>query len=124
MDKRNREKASLLYNEIDRNELLSGFCAKEDRSLMNVSFKLNDESLTQAFEAHLEKHGIVGLNGHRSKGGYRASMYNMMPVSHFKMSKGECVIIKHFYQVVKFIFVLHPSPPFGNSVSVILPYSS
>lgn len=77
---RNEAKAKLLYDEIDNNPLLETFCRKEDRSLMNVSFKLTDESKKEAFDNAWKEAGINGLNGHRSLGGYRASMYNALPI--------------------------------------------
>ncbi len=76
---RNEEKASLLYNEIDRNPLFVGTAAVEDRSTMNACFLLNDEAAhKEAFDAMIAKKKISGVNGHRSVGGYRASMYNAM----------------------------------------------
>lgn len=80
-EERNNVKASLLYNEIDNNPLFVGPVAKEDRSNMNVTFLLSDESKTEAFDKMWKDAGIVGLPGHRSAGGYRASMYNALPVS-------------------------------------------
>ena len=80
-EERNNLKASLLYNEIDNNPLFRGPVAKEDRSNMNVTFLLNDESKTPIFDQMWKDAGIVGLPGHRSAGGYRASMYNALPVS-------------------------------------------
>ncbi len=77
---RNEAKAKLLYEEIDRNPLFESFCAPEDRSLMNVSFKLLDESKKEAFDNAWKSAGINGLNGHRSLGGYRASLYNALPI--------------------------------------------
>ncbi len=77
---RNEAKAKLLYDEIDRNPLFECFCVPEDRSLMNVSFKLTDESKKEAFDAAWKAAGINGLNGHRSLGGYRASLYNALPI--------------------------------------------
>jgi phosphoserine aminotransferase len=77
---RNIAKAQLLYDEIDSNPLFETFCVKEDRSLMNVSFRLTDESKKEAFDAAWKAAGISGLNGHRSLGGYRASLYNAMPI--------------------------------------------
>lgn len=77
---KNIAKAKLLYDEIDRNPLFQAFCAEEDRSLMNVSFQLLDESKQDIFEKTWKSAGISGLNGHRSLGGYRASLYNAMPV--------------------------------------------
>jgi phosphoserine aminotransferase len=80
-EERNNIKASILYNEIDNNPLFRGPVAKEDRSNMNVTFLLNDESKTPIFDQMWKDAGIVGLPGHRSAGGYRASMYNALPVS-------------------------------------------
>ena len=76
----NNKKAALLYNEIDRNSLFKGIVAKEDRSTMNATFVLTDDSLKETFDAMWQKAGINGLNGHRSVGGYRASMYNALPL--------------------------------------------
>lgn len=84
MEERNEEKAALLYNEIDRNGLFTGNVAKEDRSRMNVTFKLNDDSLTNAFLEHAGAHDCVGLPGHRSVGGFRASIYNAMELEGVK----------------------------------------
>ena len=77
---KNNAKAKLLYDEIDRNPLFEGFCKEEDRSTMNASFKLIDESKKELFDAAWKEAGINGLNGHRSLGGYRASMYNALPI--------------------------------------------
>lgn len=79
-EKRNNAKAQLLYNEIDRNPLFETFCKEEDRSAMNVSFKLLDESKKETFDMAWKEAGINGLNGHRSLGGYRASLYNALPI--------------------------------------------
>lgn len=77
----NNKKASLLYSEIDRNPLFKGFVAnKEDRSKMNATFNLTNDSLTEQFNTLWKEAGINGLNGHRSVGGYRASMYNALPI--------------------------------------------
>jgi len=81
VEEKNNIKASLLYNEIDNNPLFNGPVVKEDRSNMNVTFLLNDESKAEAFDKMWKEAGIVGLPGHRSTGGYRASMYNALPVS-------------------------------------------
>ena len=78
----NIEKANLLYNEIDDNDLFEGFVDKTDRSLMNATFKLTDTNLENAFNSYLDKNGVIGYKGHRSKGGYRISMYNMLPIEH------------------------------------------
>ena len=77
---RNEARAKLLYEEIDRNPLFETFCKKEDRSLMNVSFRLLDESKKESFDNAWKTAGISGLNGHRSIGGYRASLYNALPL--------------------------------------------
>ena len=81
IEKLNNEKAALIYNEIDRNELFQGFAAVDDRSTMNATFSLNDEAHTAAFDTLWKGAGISGLNGHRSVGGYRASMYNALPLA-------------------------------------------
>lgn len=80
VDQRNQQKADLLYSEIDRNGLFTGAAEKEDRSRMNATFVLNDESQTEEFNKLLADANISGLKGHRSVGGFRASMYNAMPV--------------------------------------------
>jgi phosphoserine aminotransferase len=74
----NNKKATLLYSEIELNPLFKGFAAKEDRSTMNATFSLTDGDLKDAFDAMWKEAGINGLNGHRSVGGYRASMYNAL----------------------------------------------
>lgn len=80
IEKVNNTKAALLYDEIDRNPLFKGFVATEDRSKMNATFNMTDETLEPIFEEMLSEAGINGLNGHRSVGGYRASMYNALPL--------------------------------------------
>lgn len=80
IEKINNEKANLLYSEIDRNPLFKGAAAKEDRSIMNVTFLLENEALQEKFDAMWKAAGISGLAGHRSVGGYRASMYNALPL--------------------------------------------
>lgn len=79
--KRNEEKAAALYAEIDRNPLFVGTAEKEDRSKMNICFLLNDPSMTDAFLDACKAAGIVGIKGHRSVGGFRASTYNAMDKS-------------------------------------------
>jgi phosphoserine aminotransferase len=75
----NQNKADLIYNEIDRNPLFYGTVEKEDRSFMNACFLLHDEAAHQErFDKLWKGAGINGLNGHRSVGGYRASMYNAL----------------------------------------------
>ncbi|TVR79180.1 MAG: 3-phosphoserine/phosphohydroxythreonine transaminase [Chitinophagaceae bacterium] len=79
--KQNEKKASLLYGEIDRNSLFEGTAAKEDRSLMNVTFVLKNNALDADFLKFATDKGIVGLKGHRSVGGFRASIYNALDLS-------------------------------------------
>lgn len=81
MYKRNKEKAELLYNEIDRNKMFVGTAAKEDRSIMNVCFVMNEQYKDKeaAFLDFAKTKGLVGLKGHRSVGGFRASLYNACP---------------------------------------------
>ena len=81
MAKRNAAKAKLLYDEIDSNPLFEGTVAKEDRSPMNVTFLLKDNKKDAAFIKKCTEAGIVGIKGHRSVGGFRASMYNAMDIS-------------------------------------------
>jgi len=76
----NEKKAGLIYSEIDLNPLFNGFAKKEDRSNMNATFILTDESLKDTFDEMWKEAGINGLNGHRSVGGYRASIYNALPL--------------------------------------------
>lgn len=76
----NEKKANLIYSEIDLNPMFNGFAKKEDRSNMNATFTLADEKLKDSFDAMWKEAGINGLNGHRSVGGYRASMYNALPL--------------------------------------------
>jgi phosphoserine aminotransferase len=85
IEKENEKKARLMYSEIDLNPLFKGFATKEDRSWMNATFTLENENLKETFETMLKEGGINGLNGHRSVGGYRASMYNAMPIDSVKV---------------------------------------
>lgn len=81
IEKINNKKAEILYAEIDRNPLFTGFVPNiEDRSKMNATFNLIDTSLSNRFNQLWNEAGINGLNGHRSVGGYRASMYNALPI--------------------------------------------
>lgn len=80
IEKHNNKKAQLIYSEIDLNPLFKGFAVKEDRSFMNATFSLANEDLKETFDTMCEEAGISGLNGHRSVGGYRASMYNALPL--------------------------------------------
>jgi phosphoserine aminotransferase len=83
MEKINIKKAKILYDEIERNKLFKGTAAKEDRSLMNVCFVMEDAytTLEDEFMEFAKKKGMVGIKGHRSVGGFRASIYNAMPIS-------------------------------------------
>lgn len=82
MEKRNIAKAELLYDEIDRNPLFVGTAAKEDRSRMNVCFVMQPEyaALEADFQKFATERGMVGIKGHRSVGGFRASIYNAMEI--------------------------------------------
>jgi phosphoserine aminotransferase len=82
MQKINEEKAAVLYNEIDRNKLFKPTVLdKEDRSIMNICWIMNDEykDLEKEFLTFATEKGMIGLKGHRSVGGFRASTYNALP---------------------------------------------
>ena len=81
IEKLNDAKAALLYNEIDNNFLFRGTVVKEDRSKMNVCFVMNDATLEEHFLAAAKANNIVGIKGHRLVGGFRASLYNALPIS-------------------------------------------
>lgn len=83
--KRNAAKAELLYGTIDRLPIFEGTAAKEDRSEMNVTFVLKDKGLEPAFDELVKAAGINGIRGHRSVGGYRASLYNALPLESVKV---------------------------------------
>ncbi len=78
----NKKKAALLYDEIDHNTLFKGTVSKEDRSLMNVCFVMAEgmEDKEKAFLDYATEKGMVGIKGHRSVGGFRASLYNALPM--------------------------------------------
>lgn len=82
MDKIAKERAELLYGEIDRNKLFRGTVKEEDRSVMNICFVMNDEyaELEKPFFEFATSKGMVGIKGHRSVGGFRASCYNAQPL--------------------------------------------
>ena len=88
IEKINREKAALLYSAIDNSKVFVGTAAKEDRSLMNVPFVFNREVVSEEKDADMAKDfiefakskGLVQIKGHRSVGGFRASIYNAMPI--------------------------------------------
>ena len=85
IETKNIEKANLLYNTIDSNELFTGFAEKEDRSLMNVTFNLTNQEHKQHFDKLCIDANISGVNGHRSVGGYRASIYNALDLNSVKV---------------------------------------
>jgi phosphoserine aminotransferase len=85
MDSRNQEKADYFYNALDNNPAFRGPIAKEDRSRMNACFLLNDESRTDEFMLKAKEAGIVGIKGHRLSGGFRASLYNALPLESVKV---------------------------------------
>ena len=76
----NKTKADILYNEIDNNSCFVGFAENEDRSNMNVTFNLIDNNNSEIFEKICKERGVIGINGHRSVGGYRASLYNALQI--------------------------------------------
>ena len=80
MERRNAAKAKLLYDAIDRLPIFQGTTAVEDRSVMNPTFVMTDAALEPAFDAQWKEAGVSGIRGHRSVGGYRASMYNALPL--------------------------------------------
>jgi phosphoserine aminotransferase len=84
MEAHNRAKAKLLYDFLDGSAFFRNEVAREDRSLMNVPFKLRDDTLNEAFLQGAQQRGMVQLKGHRSVGGMRASIYNAMPVEGVK----------------------------------------
>ncbi len=86
MQKKNEEKAAVLYDEIDRNKLFKGTARKEDRSLMNICFVMNEEyaELEKEFLDFATERGMIGIKGHRSVGGFRASTYNALPLESVK----------------------------------------
>ena len=81
IEKLNDAKAALLYAAIDESPLFTGTVNKEDRSKMNVCFVMNDTSLEESFLQFTKEQGIVGIKGHRLVGGFRASLYNALPIS-------------------------------------------
>jgi phosphoserine aminotransferase len=77
----NDKKAELLYDAIDSSSVFTPTAAKEDRSKMNVCFVMQDKDLEKKFLDFAEKNNIYGIKGHRSVGGFRASLYNALPLS-------------------------------------------
>ncbi len=80
IEKENEAKAKAIYAEIDRNPLFKGVCAVEDRSIMNVCFIMEKPELEKPFLKLAEERGLIGIKGHRSAGGFRASIYNALPI--------------------------------------------
>ncbi len=85
IEDKNIKKATLLYNAVDSNDLFTGFAEKEDRSLMNVTFNLSNKEHKEHFDKLCTEANINGVNGHRSVGGYRASIYNALELSSVKV---------------------------------------
>jgi len=85
IEKVNNQKANLLYAEIDRNSLFKGTTAVEDRSNMNVTFVMHNPELEPAFDKLTKEANLSGLRGHRDVGGYRASLYNALPLESVKV---------------------------------------
>ncbi|MBK8495504.1 MAG: 3-phosphoserine/phosphohydroxythreonine transaminase [Chitinophagaceae bacterium] len=81
IEKINNEKAAMLYKAIDESPLFTGTVSPGDRSNMNVCFVMNDPSQEELFLQFVKQHGIVGIKGHRLVGGFRASLYNALPIS-------------------------------------------
>lgn len=81
IEKENEAKAKAIYAEIDRNPLFKGVCAVEDRSIMNVCFIMEKPELEKPFFKLTEERGLIGIKGHRSAGGFRASIYNALPIT-------------------------------------------
>ncbi|MES2419169.1 MAG: 3-phosphoserine/phosphohydroxythreonine transaminase [Bacteroidota bacterium] len=81
IEKENKAKAQALYAEIDRNPMFKGTCAVEDRSLMNVCFVMENAEFEKPFLKFADENGFEGLKGHRSVGGFRASLYNALPIT-------------------------------------------
>jgi len=82
MEEMNKKKANLLYDAIDNSKMFTGTVAKEDRSLMNICFVMKEQykDKEDAFMDFAKGKGMVGIKGHRSVGGFRASCYNALPI--------------------------------------------
>jgi len=96
IEDKNTKKAALLYDEIDRNPLFKGFAEKEDRSIMNPTFNLAEGADKTTFDKLWKEANINGINGHRSVGGYRASMYNAMPIESVQVLVD---VMQHFEKI-------------------------
>jgi phosphoserine aminotransferase len=84
MEKVNMQKAALLYNILDKLPLFKGLVKKEDRSMMNAVFVIEDAELEKQFLLRCQEEGMVGIKGHRTVGGFRVSMYNALPLESVK----------------------------------------
>tara|TARA_B100000945_G_C19852336_1_gene354528 strand:- start:139 stop:468 length:330 start_codon:yes stop_codon:yes gene_type:complete len=85
IEKKNIEKAKLLYNEIDNNDAFYGFVEKLDRSMMNVTFGINSNYDSEKFNEMCLNNNVHGIKGHRSVGGYRVSLYNAISINSVKI---------------------------------------
>lgn len=95
MEKRAKERAGLFYDTLDRLPMFRALVAKEDRSLMNATFTIEDKQLEDEFLAECKANGMVGVQGHRSVGGLRVSMYNALPLSSVQAI---CALMQYFQQ--------------------------
>ena len=85
IEKKNRKKAKLLYNEIDNNDAFHGFVENSSRSNMNVTFGISNYYNSEKFDEMCLKNNIHGIKGHRSVGGYRVSLYNAISIDSVKV---------------------------------------
>ena len=103
VEKVNEAKANLLYSEIDRNPLFIGTADQKDRSNMNATFLLVDEKNQETFDKMWKDAAISGITGHRSVGGYRASMYNALPLESVQVL---VAVLKKFLDALIFEFLV------------------
>ena len=85
IEKKNIDKSKLLYSEIDKNDAFYGFVEKSDRSIMNVTFGINNNYNSEKFDKMCSNNNIHGIKGHRSVGGYRVSLYNAITIDSVKI---------------------------------------
>lgn len=98
MEQRNKEKSALLYDTIDNSKLFAGTAIKEDRSMMNVSFVAKDKATEEAFLKYATEKNIYGIKGHRSVGGFRASLYNAVSPDSVKYLVEQLKNFEHSYK--------------------------
>ena len=100
MERRAKERAAVVYDEIDRNSLFVGTAVEEDRSYMNIDFVMSDghEELETRFVDFAAQRGVVAIKGHRSVGGFRASCYNAMPL---EGAKALACCMREFEKMIK-----------------------